>query len=151
MEEKLDAMEYMVQRIKRRCVERCEQKCMVHKNGKEKKEDTQRLFESFFSLVLSLFFSVYIYSHFLSWDRMWMLLNVGFFQIQVNFICHFFCTVCFFFLFWCCRLGFEYPLKGKGIQHVRCILSRTEWKLCFVEAVWLFVSQTLQKSISCLL
>lgn len=48
-------MEYMVQRIKRRCVERCEQKCMVHKNGKEKKEDTQRLFESFFSLVLSLF------------------------------------------------------------------------------------------------
>lgn len=66
MEEKLDAMEYMVQRIKRRCVERCEQKCMVHKNGKEKKEDTQRLFESFFSLVLSLFFSVYIYSHFLS-------------------------------------------------------------------------------------
>lgn len=65
-EEKLDAIEYMVQRIKRRCVERCEQKCMVHKNGKEKKEDTQRLFESFFSLVLSLFFSVCIYSHFLS-------------------------------------------------------------------------------------
>lgn len=131
---------YMMQRIKRRCVERYEQKCMAQKIREKRR--SQRLFGSF-SRFLSLFIPpcVDLFA-FLELRPHVDVVECQAIQIQANFICHLFRLIFFLLLFSVLPLEIRLSFESQGIRHVRCILSQTETGLFGVVAVWFFALRT---------